>query len=291
MDKIARSLGTHDGSFHADEVVACALLLLFNLIDMDKIVRTRDEERLEQCEYVCDVGGVYDKQTKRFDHHQAEYSGLLSSAGMIWLYLKEEGVADQGLYDFFNHALILGVDAHDTGLSPQIDGLCTFSHVISNFLPPEYDPPPQEQARAFFSALEFARGHLQRLKERYRAIFRAREKMQKAMETGREYLLLDEALPWLENFFALGGERHSALFLVMPVGGHWKLRALPPTLLRRMEVRSFLPEEWAGLHDKELRRASGIPGAIFCHKGRFTSVWETKEDALKALEIVLKRRS
>ena len=28
-----RSFGTHDGSFHADEVTACALLLLFDLID------------------------------------------------------------------------------------------------------------------------------------------------------------------------------------------------------------------------------------------------------------------
>nr|NGX27459.1 hypothetical protein [Chlamydiota bacterium] len=39
---ISRSLGTHDGSFHADEVSACALLLVFDLIDRDKIFRTRD---------------------------------------------------------------------------------------------------------------------------------------------------------------------------------------------------------------------------------------------------------
>ena len=32
-----RTLGTHDGSFHADEVTACALLLLFDLIDMEGI--------------------------------------------------------------------------------------------------------------------------------------------------------------------------------------------------------------------------------------------------------------
>ena len=28
---LSRSFGTHDGSFHADEVTACALLLFFNL--------------------------------------------------------------------------------------------------------------------------------------------------------------------------------------------------------------------------------------------------------------------
>lgn len=51
-----RSFGTHDGSFHADEVTACALLLLFDLIDQEEIVRSRNLKELSSCEYVCDVG-------------------------------------------------------------------------------------------------------------------------------------------------------------------------------------------------------------------------------------------
>jgi uncharacterized UPF0160 family protein len=46
--------------------------------------------------------------------------------------------------------------------------------------------------------------------------------------------------------------------------------------------------EWAGLRDEELQRISGIPGAIFCHKGRFISIWKTKDAALKALDETLK---
>jgi uncharacterized UPF0160 family protein len=57
-----------------------------------------------------------------------------------------------------------------------------------------------------------------------------------------------------------------------------------------MKVRKPLPESWAGLRDEELRRASGIAGAIFCHKGRFISIWETKEAAIKALHIAMKER-
>ncbi len=34
--KIPRSVGTHDGTFHADEVTACAFLLLFDLVDSNK---------------------------------------------------------------------------------------------------------------------------------------------------------------------------------------------------------------------------------------------------------------
>jgi len=84
---IAKSVGIHDGSFHADEVTACALLLLFDLIHKDKIFRTREEDILAKCEYVCDVGGIYDPKKKRFDHHQSDYVGELSSAGMVLQYL------------------------------------------------------------------------------------------------------------------------------------------------------------------------------------------------------------
>ena len=78
-----RSLAVHDGSFHADEVSACGLLLAFGLVDRDKIVRSRDSAVLAACEYVCDVGGVYDPARKLFDHHQVTYQGPLSSAGMV----------------------------------------------------------------------------------------------------------------------------------------------------------------------------------------------------------------
>ena len=283
-----RSFGTHDGTFHADEVTACALLSVFGQIDKDKIVRTRDLKVLSECEYVCDVGGIYDPQGKRFDHHQSEYTGDLSSAGMILLYLKSKGLIDEPTYDFFNRSLILGVDAHDNGrMTPEI-GTCTFSQVITNFVPPVYDAPKQEQTEAFFDALEFVEGHLSRLLERFQYIQACREKVAESMNKKEKYLLFEEAMPWMECFFDMGGETHPALFVVMPSGGHWKLRGIPPTLEERMKVRLPLPQEWAGLLDEDLKRASGIPGAIFCHKGRFISVWETKEDVLKALEAVLK---
>lgn len=284
-----RSVGTHDGTFHADEVTACALLLVFGLIDRDKIVRTRDLNVLGSCEYVCDVGGVYDPAQKRFDHHQSEYTGDLSSAGMILLYLKDAGMIDQKLYDYLNHSLILGVDAHDNGRFTPSVGTCTFSLVVSNFVPPIYDAPKEMQNKAFFEALSFVEGHLRRLLERYHYIQSCREKVEACMKKNEKYLLFDAPMPWIESFFELGGETHPALFVVMPSGGHWKLRAIPPSLEERMKVRLPLPQEWAGLLDEDLKRVSGIEGAIFCHKGRFISVWETKEDALNALEYTLNK--
>lgn len=284
-----RSFGTHDGTFHADEVTACALLLVFDLIDRKRIVRSRNPELLKDCEYVCDVGGEYVPEKKRFDHHQPEYPGELASAGMVWLYLLRTGLINESTYHYVNRSLILGIDAHDTGRVMQQEGVCTFSHVIANFVPPEYDVPDKEMNQAFFSALDFVTGHLKRLLERYDYIQKCREKVAHAMEENKPYLLFEQAIPWQENFFELGGEEHPALFVIMPSHGQWKLRGIPPDLAHRMQVRLPLPEEWAGLRDEKLKELSGIEGAIFCHKGRFISVWETKEDALKALGIILKR--
>ncbi len=287
---LTRSLGTHDGTFHADEVTACALLLLFDLIDRDRIVRTRDLKILEECEYVCDVGGIYDPSQKLFDHHQVDYQGKMSSAGMILLYLKEQGIISLADYEHFNSSLIAGVDAHDNGVDVQQPGVCTYSHLISNFNPVPYTIDDSERDRAFFEAVDFAKNHLERLWERFRYTQSCRKMVSEAMQAGRDCLLFEEGIPWIESFFDLDGISHPARFVIMPSGRHWKLRGIPPTFDRRMEVRTPLPQEWAGLLEEELKRVTGISGAIFCHKGRFISVWETKEDALRALDCILQRK-
>ncbi len=286
---IERSVGVHDGTFHADEVTACALLYVCHLIDRDKIVRTREPEKLSRCEFICDVGGIYDRRNKLFDHHQAEYKGELSSAGMILLYLKETEALTPEEFDLFNDSLIRGVDAHDNGRASQEVGVCSFSHVIANFTPVSYEASEADLTNAFFEAFDFTVGHLTRMRERYHYNMQCREMVRQMMQKYRTCLVFDRAIPWLESFFSLEGKNHPALFVIMPAGEHWKLRGIPPDYARRMQVRVPLPIEWAGLLGDELKKATGLEGAIFCHKGRFTSVWETREEALKALNIVLKK--
>lgn len=285
---IPRSVGTHDGTFHADEVTACALLLVFNLVDEKSIFRTRDPKTLEKCEFVCDVGGVYDPKLKRFDHHQNEYTGDFSSAGMVWNYLFQQKIVDSYLYNFINNALIIGVDAHDNGKVLQKEGVCTFSHIIGNYVPIGYDAESHEENKAFFEALHFVIGHLKRLLSRYQYIQSCKDKIAAAMAGQKKVLIFEESMPWQDCFFDLGGETHPALFIIMPDQEHWKVRGIPPNRSDRMGVRTPLPAEWAGLRDGPLQKVTGIKGAIFCHKGRFISIWETKEDALKAVDKILK---
>ena len=285
-----RTLGTHDGSFHADEVTACALLLLFDQIDLEGIVRTRDLKILGKCEYVCDVGGIYDPALKRFDHHQSNYNGSFSSAGMILKYLKDQKILDNRLYQYINGSLVMGVDAIDNGKSAPKMGHCSFSSVIANFVPVRYDASKEVFQGAFFQALDFCLGHLKRLVAKFHYIHECRGKVKKEMDKRQKVMYFDEAMPWMESFFDLGGDKHPAQFIIMPAGNQWKLRGIPPSLDKRMQVRIPMPKEWAGLIDAELKGKSGIPGAIFCHKGQFISIWETKDDAEKALEYIQRKK-
>lgn len=67
---IVKKIGTHDGTFHCDEVLACSLLKMLPEYKDAEIVRSRKPEILADCDIVVDVGGIYDESKNRFDHHQ-----------------------------------------------------------------------------------------------------------------------------------------------------------------------------------------------------------------------------
>jgi uncharacterized UPF0160 family protein len=281
---IFNSFGTHNGKFHADEVTACALLLLFRLIDRDKIERTRDASILKKCTYVCDVGGIYDESIKRFDHHQKDYTGSLSSAGMILNYLKNQHHISENAFNHLHHSLVDGVDKEDIGVLIEIPGVSTYSAIINNYNSISYEATKTVQDSAFFEAVDFALGHLKRTLDRLHYMESCREMVRQAMALNSDFLIFEVPIPWRELFFEMGGEQHPAQFVIMPSGDHFTLRGIPPSMKNRMDVRTPFPKEWAGLLTNELCAASGIKGAVFCHKGRFISVWETKEDALEAYQ-------
>src|SRR3989344_3712170 len=83
-----KTIITHNGSFHSDEVFGCAVLSI--LFPKAKIIRTRDEKIIEKGDIVIDVGGIYNPKKMRFDHHQKGGAGIrkdsipYASFGLIW---------------------------------------------------------------------------------------------------------------------------------------------------------------------------------------------------------------
>ncbi|KAM6330796.1 MYG1 exonuclease [Alca torda] len=102
----APRIGTHDGTFHCDEVLACYLLRLLPRYRDAEVVRTRDPQRLAQCDVVVDVGGEYDPERHRYDHHQRSFTQSmrslrpdkpwttkLSSAGLVYCHFGSQILA------------------------------------------------------------------------------------------------------------------------------------------------------------------------------------------------------
>ena len=72
--KMGKRIGTHSGSFHCDEALGCALLRRTSEFAGAEIVRSRDPEVLKDLDVVIDVGGVYEPEHQRFDHHQRGFT-------------------------------------------------------------------------------------------------------------------------------------------------------------------------------------------------------------------------
>jgi len=106
-EKKMETLVTHDGIFHADEVFAIALWKKYISSDIE-IIRTRDDI---DADISIDVGGLYFPKALKFDHHQRDYQGDLSSVGMVAKYIQGQDIKIPGkVLD-----LVKILDDNDTG--------------------------------------------------------------------------------------------------------------------------------------------------------------------------------
>lgn len=277
------TIGTHSGSFHADDVLAVAMLQVF--VDPHAtVVRTRDLDRLAACDIIVDVGGEHDPSRGRFDHHQQTYTGRRSSAGMVLDWLEAEGHVTPDFATRLRREAVDYIDDVDNGRrSPAGDVPCLPS-LVGCF---NSDPGSGEDFDArFLAAVDMARRYVRGMHEGHVAGRRARETvdaaMQRATAAGRRTIEFAEYVPWKEAYFDLGGAEHPTEFVIFPAEGTWRVIAIPPHLGSFDEKRP-LPEAWAGLVDEELERVTGIPGARFCHKNRFIAVFGDREGAVRGL--------
>jgi uncharacterized UPF0160 family protein len=108
------------------------LRLLPSYLD-SQLVRTRDPELLAKCHTVVDVGGEYDDNNKRYDHHQRGFETVfpghttkLSSAGLVYLHFGKdiitavtglEGQDRDILFEKIYTDFIEAFDANDNGIN------------------------------------------------------------------------------------------------------------------------------------------------------------------------------
>lgn len=280
---MALLLGTHDGPFHADDVLAAALIRAF--LDPDaQVVRSRDPEVLATADIVYDVGGVFDPETRRFDHHQRDYEGQRSSAGMVLDWLEAEQHVTTPVADLLRAKLVDYVDAVDVGARTPSEGVPCFSMLVGVLV--ERGDSPESWLHWYGRAAEMALDVVESLRVGYERgeadAADVRAAMREAADTGRSVIELDRYLKWKPTYFAEGGAEHPTQFVLFPTNRDWRVVTIPVAPETR-EDKKKLPEAWAGLEGEALSEVIGVPGAVFCHRNRFIAVFETKEAALAAL--------
>ncbi|UZP35824.1 hypothetical protein NXS19_003640 [Fusarium pseudograminearum] len=311
-------IGTHSGHFHADEALAVHMLRRLPTYRDADLVRTRDPAVLATCHTVVDVGGEYDAEKRRFDHHQRGFNTTfpgrptkLSSAGLVFLHFGRAIVAERlglsddspdvdliykKLYENFVEAL----DAHDNGISVYdpaaiaaaglekrfSEGAFGLGAVVGRLNPKWNDPTPSDPAEAqaaedakFNEASSRIGQEFDRDLDNYAASWLpARTIVQEAFNKRKQY---DEQ----GRILILEGQS-------VPWKDHlYTLEDGTPPSSTFCTPRSLslpLPEAWRGFRDAELDGISGIPGCVFVHAAGFIGGNKTfegaKEMATKALE-------
>src|SRR3990167_1150220 len=145
MNQSSKKLITHNGSFHTDDIFAAATLslLLERKGESYEIIRTRDEEIIKNGkkdgQYVFDVGGVYDAEQNRFDHHQPGGAGKrengieYSSFGLVWRKFGEKLCGSREAADLLDKKLVAPIDALDNGFDLVEKTHSVFPYLIQDF--------------------------------------------------------------------------------------------------------------------------------------------------------------
>ena len=284
-----KTIATHNGNFHADDVFSVAALK--SILPPFTLVRTRDLAVIASADIVIDVGGEYDADAGRFDHHQrggagARENGIpYSSFGLIWQkYGLEICNGNQEVANSIDIGLVSTIDAIDCGHVEGIYEGISLSQTISMF-----NPTWQEDSHfdtCFDEAVEFASRVLARFIAAANGGISAKAIVTKAIKDAKDprVIVLEKYTPWKTTVHKLSEE---ALYMIYPSEtGQWRIQTVP------VEPGSFedkrpLPKTWAGLSDKELQQVSGIDDAMFCHNGLFIAGAKSFESTMKMAAIAL----
>ena len=284
-----KTIVTHNGNFHADDVFSVAALK--SICSSFTLIRTRDLEIIAKADIVIDVGGEYDPETDRFDHHQRGGAGErengipYSSFGLMWQkYGLEICKNNQDLANALDAGLVSTIDAIDCGHVKGVPEGISLSQTISMF-----NPTWQEDSHfdsCFDKAVDFASHVLTRFIASANGGISAKTIVANAIANAQDprVIVLEKYTPWKRTVHALSDK---ALYMIYPSGtGQWRIQTVPVEP-GSFEDRRPLPKEWAGLSDIALQDETGIDDAMFCHNGLFIAGAESFESTMKMASLAL----
>ena len=275
-----KTIVSHSGIMHADEITAVAILYVLQGT-MPNIIRTREPSLLVSASdtLVIDVGGKYDPDNGYYDHHQKEFvechpeGSPKASAGLIWetygneLCSKLNPSLDSSVAfaasELVRKELILPVDAIDTGHVRPNPGEYHFSHVVSSFN--QKDIFSAEQDEAFTIAVKFVATILENVVMNALAKATEHRKVLELIKTTEgNTLVLPEFLDWeplVKEYNEQNPTYDYIAYVVFPNGGEYRIRAVGE--------RDYFNSDYSYVSPK-----------VFIHKVGFIAGTKTLSEAL-----------
>lgn len=291
------TIGTHNGIFHSDEVVACAILCLINSNISVQILRSREIEFLKNCDICVDIGGG------KYDHHKVGFNksrknGIkYASAGLVWRdfgkqlieqflqqYFEEANYDIDYIFELFDSSFISLVDCEDNGI-PTANHCFSF---ISSFLPLWVNSNSDNFNNQFVKVLQITIAILEEeLKTTIGKIVAKNTiignwKNQNCFKNGI-LEIPSQTIDWIETVININetAKCNPINFVIFPYpNGGWAAQCVPPSLEKKFEQRIAFPKIWAGETTK-LPEISGVPDSTFCHNGCFFARAISKESIVK----------
>ena len=294
-EKNIKTLGTHSGKFHADDVMATAILRL--LLGDIKVTRTRDENILRKLDF------VYDVSLGEFDHHQLnkeirENNIPYAACGLVWRefgsrivqkfnsQLEENDIIS--IVDYVDKNLVQGIDATDNGIDIKSEiKVTSISDIIQSFNPTWDSNDSIDEA--FEEAVQYATEVIKRIISRQVSVIKARIIVNEAFQNRNinEIMVLKNGCPWLQQLLKID-LNNEVLFVISPDDNdnntEYKIQTVKKTV-DTFEARKDILESIRGKSGEEINSIIKIDDAIFCHKAGFIASTKSMESALKIAKL------
>lgn len=319
-------IATHDGTFHADETTACAVITY--LYDNASIIRTRDHELMEQADLIIDVSLQNDE--RHYDHHSKDFTlsrenGVrYATAGLMWkkfgmeflnkvaareLDFRPSATVYAAAFKRIDQNFMTMVDLNDNGqLSDYVSQIAAANTdeeiALRDRLIEFYQCSPdipyivamqnlssakgEAQDKAFMQTVKMLRQILVPCAINALTTASGIERVLASYQGGK-ILVMQERLPWSQAVMEHPELFKDCLLAIYPDRSErWRIQSLPVSKALRFKNRLSAPIAWRGLDGAQLSQVAGLPNLSFVHRSGFTGGAESYEDTMNMADAWLK---
>lgn len=294
--RFKKTVVVHSGNFHADDVFSVATLFLY-LGKKIKIIRTRDQNEIENADYILDVGRIFDPSRNMFDHHQEGGVGKRENGipyatfGLLWREYGEKICGSVEGQKIIEQKLVLPMDADDNALEISNDFLhgikpYTISECINDLNSISDD---QDKNYIFKKLVNLAMDIIRmevKIANRYLIDYKKVEEIYLTTQDKR-IIVLDQDYDWN----GILSNHPEPLFVIKPSPSikSWKVYAIKINE-EKFKNRLDLPQSWASKEGEDFVKISGVKDAVFCHHQRYMAIVKSKEGAIQLAKLAIESK-